>query len=122
MKKKDESPIVCGTDFSATATEAADIAAAIARKLSTKLVLVHVDDFHGFGVIDPPLLKASTSRRRAELKRHADRLRKSKTVVEERVVSGSPFDQIVNAAVSCKARLIVVGAVGHGLAQLLLIG
>lgn len=120
--KSDQRPIVCGTDFSACAIEAAGIAAAIARKLSTKLVLVHVDDFHGFGVIDPLLLQASASRRSAELKRHADRLRKSKTVVEERVVSGSPFDQIVNAAVRSKARLVVVGAVGHGLAKRLLIG
>ena len=117
-----ERPIVCGTDFSACAIEAVDIAAAIARKLSTKLVLVHVDDFHGLGVTDPLLLEASTSRRSAELKRYADRLRKSKTVVEERVISGSPFDQIVNAAVRCKARLIVIGAVGHGLAKRLLIG
>lgn len=119
---KRDRPIVCGTDFSTTAIEAGDIAAAIARKLSTKLVLVHVDDFRGFGVMDPLLFEASLSRRRAELKRQADRLRKPKTVVEEQVVSGSPFDQIVNAAVRCKARLVVVGAVGHGLAKRLLIG
>jgi hypothetical protein len=31
MKKNDEPPIVCGTDFSATATEAINIAAAMAR-------------------------------------------------------------------------------------------
>jgi nucleotide-binding universal stress UspA family protein len=120
--KPDQRPIVCGTDFSACAIEAADIAAAIARKLSAKLVLVHVDDFHGFGIIDPLLLEASRSRRSAELERHADRLRKSKTIVEGRVVSGSPFDQIVNAAVRGKARLVVVGAVGHGLAKRLLLG
>ncbi len=120
--KNDQRPIVCGTDFSACAMEAADIAAAIARKLSTKLVLVHVNDFHGLGVTDPLLLEASTSRRNAELKRYADRLAKLKTVVEKRVVSGSPFDQIVNAAVRCKARLVVIGAVGHGLAKRLLIG
>src|SRR5579864_7910798 len=121
-EKKDNRPIVCGTDFSPAALQAADIAAAIARKLSTKLVLVHVDDLHGFGVLDPLLVEASKSRRSAELKRHADRLRKSKTAVEERVASGSPFDQIVSAAVRCKARLVVVGAVGHGLAKRLLIG
>lgn len=119
---KDERPIVCGTDFSAAAVEAVDIAGAIARKLSTKLVLVHVDDFHGLGITDPLFLEATMSRRHAELKRCADRLRKSKTVVEERMVSGSPFDQIVNAAVRYKARFVVIGAVGHGLAKRLLIG
>ena len=120
---KDQRPIVCGTDFSACAIEAVAIAGAIARKLSTKLILVHVHDFRGFGVItDPLLLEASRSSRNAELRRSADRLRKLKTVVEARVVSGSPFDQIVTAGVGCKARLVVIGAVGHGLAKRLLIG
>ena len=38
----DQRPIVCGTDFSPTAVEAVDIAAAMARRLGTKLVLVFV--------------------------------------------------------------------------------
>ena len=42
-----QAPIVCGTDFSAAATEAVDIAAAMARRLGTELVLVHVDEFYG---------------------------------------------------------------------------
>jgi ATP-dependent protease ClpP protease subunit len=41
MKKNDEPPIVCGTGFSATATEAVDIAAAMTRRLETSLVLIH---------------------------------------------------------------------------------
>jgi nucleotide-binding universal stress UspA family protein len=73
------------------------------------------------GAIVPSLY--DPSRPPAELKRHADRLRKSKTIVEERHFSGgSPFDRIVETAIDCKAQLVVVGAIGHGLAQRLLIG
>ena len=52
-QKKDNRPIVCGTDFSATAMEAVDLAAAMAKRLGTKLVLVHVDAFHGMAEVDP---------------------------------------------------------------------
>jgi hypothetical protein len=38
-KKNDKRPIVCGTDFSAVATGALNIAAAMARQLETKLLL-----------------------------------------------------------------------------------
>ncbi|SRR5581483_1953057 len=119
--KKSNQPILCGTDFSTTAIEAADVAAAIAKKLHTKLILVHVDDFRGLGGVVPLLYDPNQPR--AELKRHADRLRKSKAIVEERLVSGgSPFDRIVETVVRYKPQLVVVGAVGHGLAERLLIG
>ena len=35
-QKKNERPIVCGTDFSAGATEAVDIAAGMAKRLETQ--------------------------------------------------------------------------------------
>jgi len=47
MKKDDKPPVLCGTDFSATATEAVDIAAATARRLETSLILIHVDELLG---------------------------------------------------------------------------
>ena len=37
--------------FSATAAEAVDIAAAMARRLGTKLVLVHVDESYGMAAV-----------------------------------------------------------------------
>jgi len=115
------SPVVSATDFSTTAKEAAEIAAAIARKLHTKLMLVHVNDLRNLGVVAP--LLADTELPRAELKRLADRLRASKTIVEECFVSGgSAFDRIVNVVVKHKAQLIVIGAVGHGISQRLLLG
>ena len=121
-QKKDKRPIVCGTDFSATAVEAVDLAAAMAKRLGTKLVLVHVDEFHGMAAVDPTLFEAALSQRRGELDREAARLRKSGIVVEEKLLSGSAFDELVTAAIESNGRLLVVGAVGHGLPRRLLVG
>jgi nucleotide-binding universal stress UspA family protein len=109
-RKNDERPFVCGTDFSAVATEAVDIAAAMARQLETKLVLVHVDQLLGALVSNPLLLEAATLQRRADLDGEARRLRHLETNVEEKFLSGSAFEELVTAATQSKARLIVVGA------------
>ena len=123
MKENSEHrPIVCGTDFSAPALEAADVAAAIARKLGTKLLLTYVDDFHGMGAVDPALFQATLSQKHAELTREAERLRKSGAIVEEKLLAGSAFEELVNAAITTKARMVVVGAVGHGVVRRLLVG
>jgi nucleotide-binding universal stress UspA family protein len=122
VKKNDELPIVCGTDFSPTAIEAVDIAAAMARRLGTKLVLVHVDEFYGMAAVDSRLFEPAVSHRRAELDRAAGRLRELGTDVEGKLLSGSAFDKLVDATTESKARLVVVGAVGHGLARRLLVG
>jgi nucleotide-binding universal stress UspA family protein len=121
-KKTDRRPIVCGTDFSATATEAVDIAAAMARRLGTKLVLVHVDEFYGMATVDPRLFEPAVTHRRGELDRAAGRLRELGTDVDQKLLSGSAFDELVNATIESKARLVVVGAVGHGLPRRLLVG
>src|SRR4026207_1421140 len=116
MKKNDDKrPIICGTDFSTTATEAVNVAAAMARRLETKLVLVHVDQLLGALVSNPIVLEAAILQRRGDLDDEAKRLRELGTQVDEKFVSGSAFDELVTAAKKSKARLIVVGAVGHGL-------
>lgn len=121
-QKKDKRPIVCGTDFSATAGEAVDIAAELARRLDVKLLLLHVEEFRGLAAADPVLFETIASRNREELDREAARLRKAGTLIEERLLSGSVFNEIVDAAAVANARLIIVGAVGHGLARRLLVG
>jgi nucleotide-binding universal stress UspA family protein len=121
-KRTPRQPIVCGTDFSATASEAVDIAAAMARRLETKLVLVHVDQLIGALVSNPVLLEAATLQRRGDLDDEAQRLRHLGTNVEEKFLSGSAFDHLVTAATNAKGQLIVIGAVGHGLGRRLLVG
>jgi nucleotide-binding universal stress UspA family protein len=121
-QKNGKSPIVCGTDFSAVAMEAVDIAAAMARRLKTNLVLVHVDELLGALKSNRVVREAAVSQRRDDLNDEAQRVRDPETTVEPKFVSGSAFDGLVTAAMKSKARLIVVGAVGHGLAQRLLLG
>ncbi len=122
MKKKNELPIICGTDFSDTAFEAVAIAAAMARRLGTKLVLVHVDESYGIAAVDSKLFDAAVAHRRPDLDRMADRLRELGTDVDEKLLCGSAFDKLVTVATEASGRLIVVGAVGHGLARRLFVG
>jgi Universal stress protein UspA and related nucleotide-binding proteins len=121
-QKNNQRPIVCGTDFSSTAAEATDIAAAIARRLGTELVLVHVDEFYGLAPVEPKLFEAALSEKRDALHDDANRLRNLGTRVKEKLLSGSAFDQLVTAAKEATGRLIVVGAAGHGLARRLFVG
>jgi nucleotide-binding universal stress UspA family protein len=102
--------------------EAADIAAAVARRLGTKLVLVHVDELFGLAAGDPRLVELALVERRRKLNQEAARLRRFGTSVESKLLSGSAFDQLVSAATKVRGRLVVIGAVGHGLARRLLVG
>jgi nucleotide-binding universal stress UspA family protein len=122
VKKSNKAPIVCGTDFSDTATEAVEVAAAMAKRLNTTLFLVHVDEFYGMAAVDPMLFNAALSGKRSTLDREVDRLRSLRIEVVPKLLSGSAFDQLVTAARDADGYLIVVGAVGHGLAQRLLVG
>lgn len=118
----DQKPIICGTDFSPTAREAVDIAAAMARKLRTRLVLVHVEELKGLLVADQVLFESAILQKRRELDREVARLCGLGTEVSQKLLSGSPFDELITAAIESKAQFIVVGAVGHGLARRLLVG
>jgi nucleotide-binding universal stress UspA family protein len=121
-ERKDKRPIVCGTDFSEAAREAAEVAAAMAKRLETKLLLVHVEEYHGIADVDPALFEGALSEKRAGIEREAARFRESGCEVEIKLVSGSIFDELVTAATEAKARTVVVGARGHGLARRLLVG
>jgi nucleotide-binding universal stress UspA family protein len=121
-QNKDKRPIVCGTDFSDTAFEAVAIAAAMARRLETSLVLVHVDESYGMAAVDSRLFEAAVAHGRPELNRMADQLRGLGTDVDEKLLCGSAFDKLVTVATEARGRLIVVGAVGHGLVRRLFVG
>src|SRR5512132_4138768 len=110
VKKNKEQPIVCGTDFSATATEAVEIAAAMAKRLETTLVLVHVDELLGALTSNPVVLEAAILQRRSDLDDEAQRLRELGTRIAEKFLSGSAFDEVLRAATKFKARLVGLGA------------
>jgi len=123
MKAKHEhSPVICGTDFSPMAGEAADVAAAMARRVAAKLALVHVEEYSGMAQVDPAVFGEAISQKRKDLEKEAARVRTFGTDVEVKLPSGSVFEELVTTAVNQRARVLVVGAVGHGLARRLLVG
>ena len=99
-----------------------NIAAALARRLETKLLLVLVDQLHRSLVSGPIIIKSAALQTRCALDRETQRLRDLGTEVDENVLTGSGFDELVTAATNAKAQLIVIGAVGHGLTRRLLVG
>lgn len=72
--------------------------------------------------VDPTLFDLALTQKRSELDRAAGRLRELGTDVDEKLLLGSAFDHLVTAATKARGRLIVVGALGHGLARRLLVG
>jgi len=94
--------IVCGTDFSENATVAVRSAAALARKLSVALDLVHV--------VHPALPT------RPELERIQDLAREIGFTygipVEAHIESGSADERLVEFASARSARLLVVASLG----------
>jgi nucleotide-binding universal stress UspA family protein len=99
-----------------------DIAAALARRLETKLLLLYVDELYTSLVSDPVIVEAAALQTRCEVDRETQRLRDLGTDIDGKVLTGSAFDELVTAATKAKAHLIVIGAVGHGLARRLLVG
>jgi len=95
----------------------------MARRLASRLVLVHADEFYRSSLVsDPTVIEAAISERRLELNSEAQRLRDLGTQVEEKSLFGSASDELVATATKSKARFIVVGAIGRGLARRLLLG
>jgi nucleotide-binding universal stress UspA family protein len=113
--------ILCATDFSKPAMEAADIAASLAKKLTLPLRLVHcAQDWVVTG--DLPLVMPDDQLFRDQLKREADRLRSAGVEVTEDLRHGSPSFAIVDAASMHPTSCIVLGSTGKGLASRWLIG
>jgi nucleotide-binding universal stress UspA family protein len=104
--------MLCGTDFSPSAAEAADAAAAMAKALGTRLELVHVVGGLWPDLLEPvraPLVAGVRDRLRAE----ADRLRARGVIVQEEVLDGLADEELVRRAERVGARLIVVASTGR---------
>ena len=105
--------IVCGTDLSAAAGEAAEVAARLAARLGVPLVLVHAVDRlgsgHGLALQEPeyePL--------RREFAAEAERLRGFGVPVEPVLRSSEAARTIVAVAAERSASMVVIAPVGKG--------
>ncbi|WP_395748495.1 universal stress protein [Prosthecobacter sp.] len=113
--------ILCATDFSLAAMAAADVAAALAKKLQISLRLVHVvQDYIVMG--DLPVVVPDENHFREQLKKEAARLRDTGIPVAEELRHGSASFEVVDAAAEKPTRLIVLGSLGKGMAERWLIG
>lgn len=113
--------ILCPTDFSHAAQEAANVAAALALKLSLPLRLVHcMDDLVAIGdmVVNVPDDKLLAE----QLKGEAARLRQSGVVVTEEIRHGAVVWELIEAAGEQPTELMILGATGKGNAARWLIG
>jgi len=112
MTTNDPRPILCGTDFSESATEAVRVAAALAQRFSAPLIVAHsVDERAEFpNHLRPRLMNEDRPRLAAE----AERLRKLGLTFEEKLLRGAPDDGVASFAGKAQARLIVVAASGTG--------
>ena len=100
-----------------------DVAAALARRLRHQaLYLFTSRNFTDWQQSIRNCLREALPGKRTALDQEANRLRSLGTQIKEKLLSGSAFDQLVTAAREWMGRLIVVHAVGHGLARRLFVG
>src|SRR5580765_5431459 len=105
--------LLCGTDFSEHAREAANAAAALTVRLEATLVLAHVMDTSRYELPSKELLDYLYDSRRTKLKIEAERLRRQRATVEEQLVQGSPAVSLVKVATDSGVGLIVVSSLGQ---------
>ena len=108
MKITESSPIVCGTDFSENADQAATVADALARRLGAPCILAHSVDERG--EFPDNVRQRLMNEDRPRLAEHAERLRARGLVFEEKLLRGVPDDGVAHFAAQSSARLVVVGA------------
>ncbi len=113
--------IVCGTDFSSYAAQAADASAAIAARMNGVLVLVHALEGAGAG-LEKDLQERLFAPAQERLSEEARRLRKAGALIEEEVIIGVPDEVIVNLAKRVEADLVVVSHLGRRAPERWLIG
>lgn len=107
--------IICGTDFSEPAQEAARVAAALASKLRCPLRLVHVVDAFTADVTFLVGQDAVFEAQRGALEGLAQTLRTEfETAIETSIADGRVFEQLIHEAGICGAELIVVASLGRG--------
>lgn len=102
--------ILCGTDFSPQAREAAETAVTMAQKLGEPLVLAHAIEVPHLGASRTQFLKWMTTSRRRDLRKLADDLRKSGVEVEMSTPAGRADEVLCELAQRDAPRLIVLAS------------
>jgi len=112
MNTHETKPILCGTDFSENATQAANAAAALAVRAGQPLLLVHVADEFGGHAGSKESLAAFLRPLRKHLRAEAARLRQAGAEVEVKLLDGSvPEKAIEELAGTQRPSLVVVSSV-----------
>lgn len=120
MNQPNVRPIICGTDLSEPAQHAGNVAAALAKRLGTQLLLVHgIGERGEIPAHHWPRLIAED---RPRLTSEAERLRRTGASVEERLVSAVPDSGVARCAEKADARMIIVASSGLGAAGRWLMG
>ncbi len=100
MKNTNSQPILCGTDFSENAKQATNVAAALAKRLSAPLRLVHASEIPASPVIQE------------HLHDEVRRLHDTGADITAEVIEGSASEVLMQTALQHAARLIVVSSLG----------
>lgn len=105
--------IVCGTNFSVHANEAALAAAALVARANGTLTLVHVLDSSRYTNPSKDLMDHLRAGCQRELNSLIERVKRRAAKVEARIVEGSPALRLAEVASEIGANLIVVSANGQ---------
>lgn len=103
--------ILCGTDFTRPAQQAADVAASLAATLERPLLLVHAAE-PASGARLSRAIKALVKPRRDDLRAEAARLAARGATVVDEVHVGHADEVLVARARATAARLIIVASIG----------
>ncbi len=105
--------VLCGTDFSDRAEEAAVLGALLAQRTGGELVLVHVLDTRSVLLGPAPVLEAIEENARQRLVATAESLRATGAKVITELPAGWPDEAIVAEAKKRSAGLLVMPAIGR---------
>lgn len=95
MKINSDSPVFCGTDFSANAAQAATVAAGLAAQSGRPLVLIHVaDEFNGCSG-NPDALQYLVQKAEERLRLESERLKESGAIIETKVLTGQVAERAI---------------------------
>ncbi len=106
--------IICGTDFSENAQQAARAAAAIAKRLNAPVLLVHALDFPSYAAKSKAgVFRVVTTSRRKSLHQEAESNRKAGARVEVQMHTGCADEALAELAHQGPTRLVVVASLGR---------